>query len=91
MEPPLSRPRHEEQVIAQRASSDLLLFNMRDGNYYSLDEVGCRIWELCDGTRTVDQIVDTLAAEYEAPEETLRQDAVELLEHLRKGKLIVEA
>ncbi len=91
MESPLNCPRHEEQVIAQKASGDLLLFNMLDGNYYSLDEVGCRVWELCDGSHTVDQIIDTLAAEYEAPKETLHEDAVELLEQLRKGKLIVEA
>lgn len=85
----LSCPRHGKQVITQKASADLLLFNMQDGNYYSLDEVGIRIWELCDGNQTVEQIVDTLAAEYDAPKEALAQDAVELLEQLRKGKLIV--
>ncbi|HVB33760.1 MAG TPA: PqqD family protein [Patescibacteria group bacterium] len=87
----LSCPQRKQQVIAQKASNDFLLFNMQDGNYYSLNEVGGRIWDLCDGNRTLRQIVDILAAEYEAPTETLKEDALGLLEELRSGKLIVEA
>jgi hypothetical protein len=44
-----SCPKRGEQVIAQKASNDLLLFNIDDGNYYSLNAIGSRIWELCDG------------------------------------------
>jgi hypothetical protein len=87
----LSCPQRKEQVIAQKASNDFLLFNMHDGNYYSLNEVGGRIWELCDGHHTVGQIVDILTGEYEAPAETLTKDALELLEELRSSKLIAEA
>jgi len=82
-------PRRGEQVIAQKASNDLLLFNIEDGNYYSLNEIGSRIWELCDGTRSVPELVEALAAEYEAPSEELEKDVTELLESLQSGKLIV--
>jgi len=83
-------PQRKEQIIAQKASRDFLLFNMNDGNYYSLNEVGCRIWELCDGSRSITQLVETLAAEYDAPAETLAHDVMELLDELQKGKLLVE-
>lgn len=85
-----SCPQRKEQVIAQKASSDFLLFDMNDGNYYSLNEVGCRIWELCDGNYSVAQLIETLAAEYDAPAETLAQDVWELIETLQSRKLIVE-
>jgi Coenzyme PQQ synthesis protein D (PqqD) len=85
-----SCPQRNEQVIAQKASSDFLLFDMNDGNYYSLNEVGCRIWELCDGNHSIAQIVESLVAEYDVPAETLTKDAWELIEKLRTGKLIVE-
>lgn len=84
-----SCPRRGEQVIAQKAANDLLLFNMNDGNYYSLNEIGSRIWELCDGSRSVAQLVEALAAEYDASSEVLENDIVELLESLQSGKLIV--
>jgi coenzyme PQQ biosynthesis protein PqqD len=83
-----SRPKRMQQVIAQKASNDFLLFNMEDGNYYSLNDIGGRIWELCDGNRSVSQLVVALAAEYDAPAEILEKDIVELLEGLQTGKLI---
>ena len=87
----LNCPQRKEQVVAQKVSNDFLLLNMQDGNYYSLNEVGGRIWELCDGQHTVGQMVHILAAEYEAPPETLSEDALELLEQLQSAKLIAEA
>jgi coenzyme PQQ biosynthesis protein PqqD len=85
-----SYPRRKEQVIAQKASKDFLLFNMDDGNYYSLNEVGCRIWELCDGRHSTGQIIDTLAQEYDEAKEVLAEDVVEFLEQFRNDKLILE-
>jgi len=84
-----SCPQRGEQVIAQKASNEFLLLNMEDGNYYSLNEIGGRIWELCDGKRSVSQVVAALATEYEAPGATLQNDVIELLEDFHKGKLIV--
>ena len=77
-----------EQVIAQKAANDWLLFNMSDGNYYSLNDIGGRIWELCDGTRTVSQLVAAIAAEYDASLDVLEKDILELLQGLHNGKLI---
>lgn len=84
-----SCPKRTEQVIAQKASNDWVLFNMSDGNYYSLNDIGGRIWELCNGTRTVSQLVATISAEYDASTEVLEKDIVELLAGLQDGNLIV--
>jgi hypothetical protein len=84
-----SCPKRAEQVIAQKASNDVLLFNMEDGNYYSLNEIGGRIWDLCDGSRSVSQLVTLLATEYEASPEDIEKDITDLLEGLQNGRLIV--
>jgi pyrroloquinoline quinone biosynthesis protein D len=81
-------PRRKRDVIAQLGANATLLLNMGDGSYYSLNEVGGRIWELCDGTRTVAQLVSTLAAAYDVAMQTLELDVVELLEGLRTKNLI---
>jgi len=81
-------PKRGEQIIAQKAANDVVLLNMEDGNYYSLNEIGSRVWELCDGNHSVSQLVATLAGEYDAPAQALERDVVELLEDFRKGKLI---
>jgi Coenzyme PQQ synthesis protein D (PqqD) len=85
-----SSPRRKEQIIVQKGSSDLLLFNMDNGSYYALNEVGSRTWELCDGTHSVAQLVCILAKEYDASVEILETDILELLEDLQSKNLIVE-
>ena len=86
-----SYPRRQEQIVVQKGSNDVLLFNMDDGSYYALNEVGSRIWELCDGTHGVAQMVSTVAKEYGAPTEIVEPDVLELLDELRSKKLIVES
>lgn len=81
-------PKRGDQVIAQKAANDLLLFNMEDGKYYSLNEIGSRVWELCDGNHSVSQVVAALAGEYDASDQVLEKDVLELLEDFRRGKLI---
>jgi len=85
-----SRPKRQEQIVVQKGANDLLLFNMDDGSYYALNEVGHRIWELCDGTHGVAQLVSVLAKEYDAPAEIIETDIREVLEDLRSKSLIVE-
>jgi hypothetical protein len=83
------RPKRTPQVIAQKASEDWLLFNMEDGQYFSLNDIGGRVWELCDGNHNLPQLVEVLAKEYDALAEVLEQDVVELLENFQSGKLII--
>ena len=86
-----SRPKQREKVLAQRAADSLVLLNLEGGQYYSLDEVGARVWELCDGTRTVAELVSIIGREYDAPAETVRADVLELLTELADESLVVEA
>jgi len=84
-------PKRQEQIIAQRGADEVLLFNMDDGSYFALNEVGNRIWELCDGTHGMAEMVCVLAKEYNAPAEMIEMDVLEVLEDLRKKDLIVDS
>jgi hypothetical protein len=84
-------PRRQDQIIAQKGADEVLLFNMDDGSYYALNEVGNRIWELCDGTHGMAEMVCVLAKEYNAPAEMIETDILEVLGDLRSKNLIVES
>jgi hypothetical protein len=84
-----SRPKRQEQIIVQKGSNDVLLFSMEDGSYYALNEVGNRIWELCDGTHGVAQLISILATEYDAPVKIIEMDVMEVLEELQSKNLLV--
>ena len=78
-------------VLAQRVKPTdptTVLLNPQSGEYYTLDEIGSRIWELCDGTRTVSEIVGAIVQEYDAPAAEIEGDVLELLNDLAAEKLV---
>lgn len=55
---------------------------------YELDEVGCRIWELCDGSNTVEDIATKLTQEYTVPYEEVLRDCEEFVADLQSKGLL---
>jgi len=53
------------------------------------DEVSHDILKRCDGITTVDQMICELAAEYDAPEETIRGDVLGFLQTWADRKLVL--
>lgn len=85
---PHCRPKLLPGVLTQEVSGTQVLLNLGSGEYYALDEVGSRICTLCDGSRPITEVVDTLEKEYDAPRETLEADLLELLAELVHEKLV---
>jgi pyrroloquinoline quinone biosynthesis protein D len=83
-----SVPRRSERVLSQHVGDTSVLLDPRSGEYYSLDEVGARIWDLCDGSRSAEQIALALSEEYDADLVTIQEDVVRLLSELQAAKLV---
>lgn len=83
------RLRRQDGVLAQEAQGQTVLLRLEDGGYYALDEVGAMIWELCDGSRAVAEIVAILCEEFDAAESTVREDVLEFIGDLRRERLLV--
>jgi pyrroloquinoline quinone biosynthesis protein D len=83
------RPRRRDGLLAQRAADSRVVLDPASGRYYALDEVSARIWDLCDGSRSVAAMVDDLAAEYDAPREEIEADVLSFLAELA-GEGLVE-
>jgi pyrroloquinoline quinone biosynthesis protein D len=83
-----ARPRRLEGVLAQEAQGQTVLLRLEDGGYYALDEVGAAVWELCDGSRSVAEMVVALGEQFDAPEATIRADVLEFVEELQDERLL---
>lgn len=83
-----SRPCRDEQILVKGGAKESILLNPRSGEYYTLDEVGSRVWELCDGTKMVSEIVWVIVDEFDAPIETVSADVTELLQDLADEHLL---
>lgn len=75
-------------VLHQQLGEETVLLHLGTENYYGLDEVGSRVWQLLREHRTVDPIVAALLREYEVDETTLRNDLERLLDELADLGLI---
>jgi coenzyme PQQ biosynthesis protein PqqD len=86
---PESRLRRRDRVLTQRAAGQWILLDLDGGQYYALDEVSGRIWDLCDGSRDVAGLVNALCADYDAPAETVEADVLAFLGEMVEEKLVV--
>jgi hypothetical protein len=84
-----SQPQRKGGVLTQEASDSLILLPVENGEYFALNEVGARVWELCDGSNSVSEMVDVIGREYNAPLEVVTTDVLEVLTDLMNEKLLV--
>ena len=87
---PDSTFKRRDGVVSQVASKKLVLLDVDGGEYYSLNDVGARVWELSDGSHSLEQIINTLIEEHDAPGDVIRADVTELVEDLVVEKLLVK-
>jgi hypothetical protein len=82
-------PRRDDQVIAQAFDEEIFLLDVRGGEYFALEGVGARVWELCDGVHTVGEVIATIEQEFDAPPATAAADVRALLEELIDERLVL--
>lgn len=76
-----------DAVVAREIEGEIVIVPLTAGvgdledELYSLNETGKDVWRLLDG-RTLDEVVDALLAEYEAPREEIDRDVRGLLGEL---------
>ena len=87
---PESTFKRRDGVVSQVASKKLVLLDVDGGEYYSLNDVGARVWELSDGSRSLGQITNTIIEEHDAPDDVILADVTELVEDLVVEKLLVK-
>ena len=76
------------QVIFQELDKEAILLDLNGEAYYGLDEVGMRLWQLLAENGDFDAAVAQMLTEYEADEETLRTELLELLEDMAQSDLV---
>ena len=65
-----------------------VMMNLERGEYFMMNEVGSRIWEIISKPINVKDIIETLRSEYEVDEETCKCTVIDFLTGLDHAKLI---
>jgi hypothetical protein len=87
-------PERRPGVLAQQVKPDeesLVLLNPKSGEYYTLQAVGTRVWQLCDGKRTISEMAAIIAQEYDESPDVIEGDVLDLVKDLMDEELVVAA
>ena len=75
-------------VISQEVSGETVLLDLNSENYFGLDEVGTRVWQLIESCGNLQQVYDTMLAEFAVEPDQLEDDLEQLLADIEKAGLI---
>lgn len=78
-----------ENVLKRTAGSETVLLDLDSEEFFGLDGVGARVFELLEQPRRLDDVVETLLTEYDVDRETLTVDVKDLVSELVTRNLLV--
>lgn len=83
------RLRLSPDALFQEIAGEAVILDLNTSNYFGLEEVGCRFWQLIETYGDFSKAVDTLFEEYEVERDELHQDLLELKESLLAAGLLI--
>ena len=74
--------RASAEAIGQEVRGETVILDLASEEYFSLDEVGTRVWQLMQDPVSLESLKAQLLSEFEVEEATLESDLVDLIETL---------
>jgi hypothetical protein len=78
----ISVPRKSERIAARAVDGKAVVVVLDARKLHTLNAVGTRMFDLCDGTRDVAAIARQIAAEFDVDAECAQRDALSFLTQL---------
>lgn len=78
-----------EGFSTAQVQDDLMMLNVEQGAYYSLDPIGAEIWKLLEQPAAVRDLVDRLQKRYDVSAEQCQADVQAFLEEMQKNGMIL--
>jgi len=75
-------------VLSQQVSGEIVMLDLNGENYFGLDAVGTRIWQLLQEHSDLQKVYDTMLEEYDVEGEQLEKDLDEIITNLAEAGLI---
>lgn len=77
------------RIIHETIEEEVIIINLDNGNYYSLDKVGAYIWGFVESGATAGEIVKEIARRYEGSRAVIETAVDQLITELQQEDLIV--
>jgi len=80
-----------KQILFQKLGEEAVILHLESEQYFGLNEIGTRIWEVLKQEGSTEKALPILLEEYNIEEEILRNDIEELIADLVKEKILTHA
>jgi len=82
--------RANPQTIFRVIDDKVIALNLGTGQYYTMNEVGTRVWVLLEQEASNANIIEAIESDFEGPVEQITEDLAAFLEDLQDCGLIEE-
>ena len=79
---------HREDIDTTDLDGEKVMMDLEKGQYFALNSVASRIWEVIESPISVNKVVDTLLEEYEVEREECEKSVLEFIKGLEDASLI---
>lgn len=79
-----SVPRRSESIVTRKTGNEYVLVPVTDNiadmnSVYTLNDSGAFIWELIDGKRSIEEMIEALVSRYDTDRETAGEDLLSFI------------
>ena len=77
-----------EEIVDSDIDGETVMMSIENGEYYGLDDIGSRIWELIECPVKVSDLIDTLLERFDVDRETCEIDVLKFLNELNEDRIL---
>lgn len=82
-------PIKKAKLAYNRLQEQIIIIDFSSAKqFHQVNELGARIWELCDGSTSNEEMTKILIEEYEVDESVMARDILTFLEELKANDLL---
>ncbi len=82
------RPRRRADIIAREMEDEILLYDPQQNSTHLLNPTAAAIWELCDGTRTPEEMAEEIVRVLPADRPTILSDVKRIIREFSENGLL---
>lgn len=75
-------------IATNKIDDEVIMMSLEKGNYYSVNSIGTRIWNIIEQEKNVKEICDTLLQEYDIDKEHCEKAVIAFLEKMKTADLL---
>jgi len=85
----MNNPIRKSNLVFNRLKDDMIILDFSsEKQFHQLNEVAARIWELCDGTNSLQQIEEIICNEFEIDANEAQTDLKVFIDELKDLQLL---